>query len=420
MNVFEKVIGYDDIKEELLKIADMFNNPEGYKKIGAYIPRGIIIHGKPGMGKTLLANEFANVCNCNKIILRKNRNANDFINEIKRTFDEAKANAPCIVILDDMDKFVADEDSSEEYYAVQACIDEVVNEDVLVVATANDTRYMPRSLLRQGRFDFNYELSIVPKGVSEQIVRKQLRDGELLDSEIQMEDVIRMFSTSRPATIITVLNNCKISMHYRKTDKILKSMLIDAFLKKDGLCYDACNTEQCMINVAYHEAGHIVMRELIEPNTVSFAAVRVAENGISGIVYGSPKYDYYMGSRKSICESLAGMAAEEHKFGYITEGSSEDIIDVNTCLESNVDLGMYGFDIASSGMCRDNSRDLSNRCQQQIEAEKKRLYALTKKVLIDNWDFVEEVAKKLMESEALLYSDIQEIRKKYPNTEMVV
>ncbi len=415
MSSFEKVIGYDDIKEELLKVADMFNNPDGYKEIGAYIPRGIIIHGEPVMGKTLLANEFADVCKCNKLILRKNRNANDFINEIKRVFDEAKTKKPCIVILDDMDKFVSDEDSNEEFYAIQACIDEVVDEDVLVVATANDTRNMPRSLLRPGRFDFDFELSVLPKGVSEQIVKKQLKDGDLLDSHIKMVDVERMFSSLRPSTIITVLNNCKICMHYYKSEKIIRAMLIDAFLKKDGLCYDTYGTEEYKVNVAYHEAGHLVIRELIEPNSVSFAAVRITDNGLSGIVYGSPSYDHYLGSRNRICESLAGMAAEEQKFGYITEGSLDDITDVNCTLESDVSIGQYGLEISSAGLFHDHLKELACREQQQIETEKKRLYALTKKTLIDNWDFVEEVAMKLMEVDALLYSDIQEIRKKYPN-----
>ena len=420
MDFFEKVIGYDDVKEELLKVADMFKNPDEYKKIGAYIPRGIIIHGKPGMGKTLLANEFADICQCNKIVLRKTRNAKDFIDEIKKVFDDAKTKAPCIIILDDMDKFVKDEDSSEEYYAVQACIDEVADEDVLVVATANDTINMPRSLLRQGRFDFEFELSVLPKGVSGQIVKMHLKGGELLDSHVKIEDVEKMFSTSTPSTIITVLNNCKISMHYYKADKILSSMLIDAFLKKDGLYYDTYDAKQCRDNVAYHEAGHVVIRELIEPGSVSFAAVKVTDNGISGIVYGSPNYDHYLGHKKSACESLAGMACEEQKFGYITDGSMQDIIDVNCNLENEVDRGLYGMDISSAGLSSDAIKVLACREQQQVETEKKRLYSVTKKALIDNWDFVEDVAIKLMETDALLYSDIQEIKNKYSCTSIAV
>ncbi len=412
MRTFEKVIGYNEVKEELLKVADMFNNPEEYKKVGAHIPKGILIHGRPGMGKTLIANEFADICACNKRTLRKNRNSLDFIDEIRNAFEEAAKDAPSIIILDDMDKFVSEDDSREEYYAIQACIDEVGDKDVLVMGTANYIGGMPESLLRSGRFDLEFELEVLPKGVSDRIVEMNLKNGELLDPSISIEDVKKLFLSLSPASILTILNQCKIGMIYNKTNIILRPMLIDAFIKNDCVVYDLYKTDYIRENVAYHEAGHIVIREIIDPQSVRFATVKTTENGISGIVYGSPVYDQYSGSRKSVCESLAGMACEEQKFGYITEGSMDDISDVNCNLEHDVRLGKYGLDIASSGLCYD-CKELDMRIQSQVEAEKKRLYALTKKTLIENWDFVEEVAKKLLECEALLYSDIKEIRKKY-------
>ncbi len=416
MKTFEKVIGYDEVKEELLKIADMFNNPEEYNKIGAHIPKGILIHGRPGMGKTLIANEFADICGCNKRIVRKNRNSKDFIDEIRNVFDEASKAEPCIIILDDMDKYLSDEDSREEFYVVQACIDEVSDKDILVVGTANHIGIMPDSLLRSGRFDLEFELEVLPKGVSDQIVDMNLNGGELLESSLSIENVKKLFLTLSPATILTILNQCKINMKYNKTDRILRSMLIDSFLKSDCVTYDSYNTEYIKENVAYHEAGHIVIREIIDPQSVRFAALKNTENGISGIVYGSPVYDQYSGSRKSVCESLAGMACEEQKFGYITEGSMDDISDVNCNLETDVRLGKYSIDIASSGLCFNDSQESDLRQQHQIESEKKRLYALTKKTLIENWAFVEEVARKLLECDALLYSDIQEIRRKHEST----
>ena len=420
MKSFEKVIGYDDVKEELLKVADMFNNPEEYKEIGAHIPKGILIHGRPGMGKTLIANEFADICACNKRIIRKNRNSLDFINEMRNVFEEASKDAPSIIILDDMDKFLSDDDSREEYYSVQACIDEVSDKDVLVVATANYISDMPGSLLRNGRFDLEFELEVLPKGVSERIVDMSLNGGKLLDPSIPSEDVKKLFLSLDPATIQTILNQCKISMKYYKTDRILRTMLIDAFLKNERVAYDSYNTDYVKENVAYHEAGHLVIREIINPQSVSLVAVKTTENGISGIVYGSPVYDRYSGSRKRICESLAGMACEEQKFGYITEGSMDDIRDVNCNLEYDVRLGKCGLELASAGLCFDDSKELVSREQQHVEAEKKRLYALTKKTLIDNWEFVEEVAKKLMECDALMYSDIQNIRNKHSYSELVV
>ena len=98
----------------------------------------------------------------------------------------------------------------------------------------------------------------------------------------------------------------------------------------------------------------------------------------------------------------------------------DDIRDVNCNLEYDVRLGKCGLELASSGLCFDDSKELVSREQQQVEAEKKRLYALTKKTLIENWEFVEEVAKKLLECDALMYSDIQNIRNKNSYSELVV
>lgn len=419
MDTFEKVIGYDDIKEELLKIADMFKNPEEYKEIGAFIPKGVMISGKPGMGKSLIASEFAKICGCRSITLRKTRRAGYFIEKINNAFYEAKKMAPYVIILDDLDKFISDENSQEEYYTVQGCIDEVADKDVLVVATANYTGDMPESLLREGRFDYLFSLDELPDGVSEKIVLKNLEQLEI-EPNLKKEDILMLFKRASPAKIITVLNNCKISMKYYKEDTLLRNILIDEFIKNEGIGYDLTlsNKKDLQKAIAYHEAGHLAVREMIQPGSVRLAAINIQEGSIKGIVYGNPKYESYMSARKNICEALAGMAAEEQKFGFISDGSTKDIIDVNYCLEADVQSGKYGLDIAIAGL--NDTKPASDKIYKQIESEKKRLYSITKKALVDNWDFVEEVAQKLIECETLMHSDIQEIRKKYSLRDFVV
>ncbi len=420
MNTFEKVIGYDDIKEELLKIADMFKNPEKYKEIGAYIPKGVMISGKPGMGKSLIASEFAEICGCRSITLRKTRRGGNFIERINNTFYEAKRMAPYVIILDDLDKFISDEYSKEEYYTVQGCIDEVADKDVLVVATANCVGDMPESLLREGRFDYHFILDELPDGVSEKIVLKNLEQIKLEETNLKTEDIMMLFKKSSPAKIITVLNNCKISMKYYKEDTLLRNILIDEFIKNEGIGYDLTfsNKKELKEMIAYHEAGHLAVREMIQPASVRLATVNIKEGSVKGMVYGNPKYESYMGAQKNVCEALAGMAAEEQKFGFISDGSTNDVIDVNCCLEVDVQSGKYGLDIAIAGL--NDKAPASDKIYKQVEAEKKRLYAITKKALVDNWVFVEEVAQKLIECETLMFSDIQKIKKKYKLTNFVV
>ena len=159
MNNFEKIIGDDSIKTELLQVCDMIKNREIYDKLGAKLPCGVLLYGNPGLGKSLMAKCFIKECNLKSFTLRKSKSEN-FVEYITETFNKAKENAPSIVFLDDMDKFANEDDShsdAEEYVAVQAGIDSIKDFDVFVIATVNDMRKLPDSLTRAGRFDKNIE-----------------------------------------------------------------------------------------------------------------------------------------------------------------------------------------------------------------------------------------------------------------------
>ena len=111
MNEFDKVIGYNSIKLELLRLCDIIKNPNKYEKLGVKFPNGVILYGNPGVGKTLFANCFLKECGVKSFICRKNKPDGEFINFIKEIFDEAKRQQPAVILLDDLDKF-ANEDKS--------------------------------------------------------------------------------------------------------------------------------------------------------------------------------------------------------------------------------------------------------------------------------------------------------------------
>ena len=165
MNAFDKVIGYETIKNELLQICDMIHNREVYEELGAKLPQGILLYGDPGLGKTLIAKCFIEESGLISYVVRRNKGNDDFLGDITATFQKARETAPCIVFLDDMDKF-ANEDSNhrdaEEYVAVQSGIDEVKNCNVFVLATANEMWKLPNSLVRSGRFDRKIEVQYFP------------------------------------------------------------------------------------------------------------------------------------------------------------------------------------------------------------------------------------------------------------------
>ncbi len=105
MNAFDKVIGYETIKNELLQICDMIHNAKIYEELGAKMPQGILLYGDPGLGKTLMAKSFIEESGLDAYIVRRKKGNEDFISDITDTFQRARNNAPCIIFLDDLDKF---------------------------------------------------------------------------------------------------------------------------------------------------------------------------------------------------------------------------------------------------------------------------------------------------------------------------
>lgn len=161
MSKFDCVIGYEFEKQELRQIADVLKNKEAYEKLGVSSPKGLLLHGEPGVGKSLMAKALIEESGRPSFICRKDRPNGDFIKAIKSTFTAALRSAPSIVFLDDMDKFANGDEmrrDAEEYVTVQSCIDEIRGSEVFILATANNIRHLPNSLIRAGRFDRTIEI----------------------------------------------------------------------------------------------------------------------------------------------------------------------------------------------------------------------------------------------------------------------
>ena len=150
----EKVIGYDSIKETLRQIADVLKRPEAYKEKGVSMPRGLLMESAPGLGKSLMASILMEESGRKSFVFRRINEGNTFLGEMKDIFDVAKEEAPSILLLEDLNLYVeSNSPYAPEWACLQACIDETSDADIFVIATTNDTRYMPQSLLRPGRLD---------------------------------------------------------------------------------------------------------------------------------------------------------------------------------------------------------------------------------------------------------------------------
>ncbi len=426
MNAFERIIGYDSIKDELLQICDMVKNREIYRSLGARLPRGVLMHGDPGLGKTLMAKCFIEECGLPAVVLRKSRGGSGFVSEITEAFQKAKEQAPCIVFLDDMDKF-ANEDrdhcNAEEYVAVQAGIDGNRDADVFVFATVNDTDCLPESLMRPGRFDRKIEVCRPTEEDSAAIIRHYLSDKKVAE-DVNLEDVAMMIGYSSCAELETILNEAAINAAYARHSCISMADMTSAILRMQ---YDAPDShtkpsDEDLKKVALHEAGHLVVCEVLSPGSVGLASVRSSgRDSLGGFVRRCREFKrrpYH------ILVSLAGKAAVELYYSETcASGCIEDIYAATKEIRDAVaDSGFrgLGFVDLTTRRFRETS-DSSNTCTEAVvRAELERYMFQVRDILLKNREFLEKAAEALLTKETLLYSDIRALRESVTLTAVAV
>ena len=415
MSTFDKVIGYRAIKRELLQICDMIRNRTVYEEMGARLPHGLLLHGNPGLGKTLLAKCFMEESGLNTITVRRDKGSDTFIDGITQAFARAKAEAPSILFLDDLDKFANKSHSrcdAPEYVAVQAGIDEVKETDVFVIATANDIDKLPDSLRRSGRFDRKIGVQAPTAADAEAIIAHYL-EGKRVSGDVNMKNLTMMMSYHSCAELETILNEAAIRAAFSRQDSIGMADLVSIVLKQQyGAQEDIPNVpDEIIEKVALHEAGHLVLCEVLCPSSVGFASLLPSsENRCGGFVHNCKVIPDSCGA----AIALGGKAAVEMWYaGQNAAGCGSDIRRaVNYIREAAAKEGALGFPLldvesdSSNGM----SEFLNARSEAAVQTELERCYGRAKRILAQNETFLKKITRALIKKKTLLYSDIQTIR----------
>lgn len=412
MNALDKVIGYESIKKELRQLLDMMKNRERYEALGAKMPRGLLISGDPGLGKSLMAKCFMEELGWNSYTVRRNRPDGDFVRELDRVFQEAVENAPSVILLDDMDKFVVEDKGREEYVAVQAGIDGVAGKNVYVIATANELRELPESLTRSGRFDHKIKVGH-PKGKdAEQIIDYYLKQKTLGES-INSSDVAKMLMGGSCADLETVLNEAAIFAGFASSEKIEMDHVVEAALRFEYGVWDGDGdydeTRRKMI--AYHEAGHAVIHDILCQGSVGLASIRPRRGGPGGFIRGCLHLEE---NTHHVLVALAGAAAVELQFGRKDPGAAHDFQRARGKVRDMVEgVGVCGLTLLEEGRESESKLD---RLELATGAELERHMTLTRTLLAQNRCYLDAVARELMEKGTLLNSDMRRIREGYTVT----
>ncbi|MBP3201258.1 MAG: AAA family ATPase [Lachnospiraceae bacterium] len=418
MRPMDKVIGYKNIKEELYRLIDVLKNPSKYQKMGVEEPKGLMLIGDPGIGKSLLAECIIEETGRKSFIIRKTRSDGDFINFIKNTFEEAKKAAPSVILIDDLDRFEngdRDKVNGEAYIAIQSLIDEIKNDKVYVIAIVNNETLLPDSLCRDGRFDKKIYMEVPDGDNATKIVSHYLKNYPC-DEDVNSEFIAKILNNESCATLKNVINEAGIRATYKGKEKIDMDDILHACLR---VIYKA---PECLENAiydyvrskAYHEAGHAVIKEILEPGTVNIVTVLKCEGDIGGITSSSQDKNYYNDidfMDNKILMLLGGKAAIELKYGKIDTGCSSDIDRAFYIIERTAkDFAGYNF-MCYNEFLKENGWAKKNR--EQIMAFKmEEYYSKAKRILVENNDFLEKMTDLLVEKKIITYLDIIELKKK--------
>ena len=418
MSAFDKVIGYEKEKEELIQLCDMAKHAEKYAALGVTLPRGVLLHGVPGVGKTLMASALVEEMGRKSFVLRKDKSIQDFVDEIGKTFARAKEAAPSVIFLDDLDKFASDSNSRnpEELIAVQFGIDEVKSCDVFVIATANEIRELPSSLRRPGRFDRILKICSPNRRVAAAIVRHYLT-GKKVAQEVTAESIARLLDGNSCAALESVLNEAGIYAGYENKTEIKREHIVRAVLRDIFEADESVNEMSAAEKeeVAFHEAGHAVAALAFDPEGVGLISVRPSKSDARGVVQIFKSEDYcgsYNKMHERVISLLAGRAAVELKFGRTDVGATSDIERAAFIAERFVtDYGMSGFELLRPDNRTLTAEGHDERVVVGRNAMLARCYEEAKDVLRRNWAFVEKLAAALVERDTLVFEEIDELRR---------
>lgn len=412
MSAFDRIIGYDHIKAELMQISDMIHCPEVYAALDAKLPQGLLLSGAPGLGKTLMATALMEDSGLPCFTARRSQSEDEFLKQLAHMFDEAAEAAPSMLLLDDMDKFDKDKDGAG-FTAVQSCIDKVQGKQVFVIATVNDKDDLPASLLRCGRFDRQIEVQRPNCTDGEQIIRRYL-SGKAPVPDISLSDLTQLLSHSSCAQVESALNEAAIYAAYERSGSITRTHLVRAVLKTihhvPSEVYPV-SEEECR-KVAFHEAGHTAMMELVTPGSAAFATLLYSP--ASAYCYGFVHLNRSLGRRANILVRLAGKAACELQYGRMAPGCNSDIRNAAKLIREKAEelggSGMLGVNV--SGRYGDSEAGLLER-ETIVRAELERYLFEAKEMLASHRQMVQELAEALLEKQTLLYSEIQAICGRY-------
>ncbi|MBQ3144981.1 MAG: ATP-dependent zinc metalloprotease FtsH [Clostridia bacterium] len=340
---FSDVAGLDEEKSELIEIVDFLKEPKKFKEMGAKIPKGILLCGKPGTGKTLIAKAIAGEAGVPFISMSGSEFIEMFAglgaSRVRKLFERAKKISPCIVFIDEIDAIGARRTSasgaeSENNQTLNQLLVEMdgfdTNETVIVLAATNRPEMLDKALLRPGRFDRQITIAAPDAKGREEILKIHSKDKKFAGN-IDLKDIANDTAGFTGAELANVLNEAAIIATIKNHKKIQMEDLDDAVKKVTvGLeKHSRVISDKDKRLTAYHEAGHAIVSKFLETQ-MDVKEVSIIPRGLAGgyTMYKTNEDKYYISKtemEEKLIALLGGRAAEKIALNDISTGASNDI-----------------------------------------------------------------------------------------------
>ena len=437
---FDDVAGEEEAKENLTEIVEYLHNPEKYREVGANMPKGVLLVGPPGTGKTMLAKAVAGEANVPFFSMSGSEFVEMFVgmgaSKVRDLFKQAKEKAPCIVFIDEIDAIgkkrqgnVMGNDEREQ--TLNQLLTEMDgfegNNGVIILAATNQPDALDPALTRPGRFDRRVPVELPDLKGREEILKVHAKKIKLADN-VDFNKIARMASGASGAELANIVNEAALRA-VRNGRKIVEEadleesieVVIAGYQKKNAIL-----TDHEKHIVAYHEIGHaLVAAKQTNSAPVQKITIVPRTSGALGYTMQVDEGNHYLMTKDELINKIAtltgGRAAEELIFGSITTGASNDIEQATKLARAMITR--YGmseeFDMValetvtnqylggdtSLACSADTQREIDRKVVELVKSQHEKAL----KILTDNREKLDELAKHLYEKETIIGEEFMSI-----------
>lgn len=434
---FDDVAGLDEEKSEMIEIVDFLKEPKKFYEMGAKIPRGVLLCGQPGTGKTLIAKAIAGEAKVPFISMSGSEFIEMFAglgaSRVRKLFEKAKKIAPCIVFIDEIDAIGSRRSSgsgaeTENNQTLNQLLVEMdgfdTEETIIVLAATNRPEMLDKALLRPGRFDRQITIALPDMKGREEILKIHAKDKKFADN-VSMKDIAGDTAGFTGAELANILNEAAIIATIKKHEAITQNDIEEA-VKKVTVGLEKQSrviSEKDKRLTAFHEAGHAIVSSQLETQK-DIKEVSIIPRGVAGgyTMYKTNEDKYYISKtemEEKLIALLGGRAAEKLVLNDISTGASNDI-EVATQIAKDMII-KYGMSDNLGPISINTEKDpyelqiLGEKFGDAIGAEVKIMldtaYAKAQTILTNNMDKLHAVAEVLIQKEVISAEEFEEIIK---------